>query len=81
MVKLERETGSLAPRRQGNPGWGKLAGVKDWVRTRVAEQGELTLAVLAGEIGEVHGISRLRASVGRLLQRPDLTHKKTPVRG
>ena len=81
MVKLARETGSLAPKRQGNPGRGKLAGVKDWVRARVAEKGELTLAELAGEIAEVHGIEVHRASVGRLRHRLDLTHKKTAAGG
>lgn len=31
MVRLKRETGSLAPKPQGNPGRGKLTGVKGWV--------------------------------------------------
>jgi len=35
MVKLKRETGSLAPKRQGNPGRGKLADVQPWVRAYV----------------------------------------------
>jgi hypothetical protein len=35
MVRLKRETGSLAPKPQGNPGRGKLTGVKGWVERRI----------------------------------------------
>ena len=31
MVRPERETGSLSPKQQGNPGYGKLTGVRDRV--------------------------------------------------
>jgi flagellar hook-length control protein FliK len=45
MVKLRRETGSLAPKCQGNLGRvGKLRGFEDWVRRRLAEQGASTSA-------------------------------------
>src|SRR5210317_1396210 len=43
MVKLKRETGSLAPKRQGNPGIGKLTPHADWVRAQVETRGEITL--------------------------------------
>lgn len=36
IVKLKRETGSLAPKRQGNPGVGKLSPHVDWMRAQVA---------------------------------------------
>ena len=35
MVKLKQETGSLAPKRQGNPGIGKLTPHESWVREQV----------------------------------------------
>ncbi|WP_211250390.1 hypothetical protein, partial [Fodinicurvata fenggangensis] len=38
MVKLKRETGGLAPKRQGNPGRGKLSEVSDWLRARMCEK-------------------------------------------
>ena len=38
MVRLKRKTGSLAPKRQGNPGIGKLTPHEDWVRL-LAERG------------------------------------------
>jgi hypothetical protein len=40
---LKRETGSLAPRRQGHLGGGKLTAHGDWVYQRLAENGVLTL--------------------------------------
>ena len=43
MIKLRRVTGGLRPKRQGNPGRGKFAGLACWVRARLAEKGDLTL--------------------------------------
>lgn len=81
MVKLRRETGGLAPKRQGNPGRGKLNDVADWVRGRIAEQGDLTLDALVAGLRAAHGITAHRSAVGRLLHRLGLSHKKRPARG
>src|SRR6056297_1530723 len=43
MVRLKRETGALKPKPQGNPEHGKLSGLKDWVRSRIAAQADLTI--------------------------------------
>ena len=77
LMKLRRETGSLAPRRQGHvPGsWGKLAPHAAFVRERMAETGELTLDELRVELEE-RGVIVHRASAGRLLHRLGLSHKK-----
>ena len=80
MVKLKRETGGLLPKRQGNPGRGKLNGVADWVRARIGEKGDLTLDVLTVELQAAHGITVHRASTGRLLHRLGLSHKKRLAR-
>ena len=56
MVRLKRETGSLAPKRQGNPGRGKLTGVKDWVRERIAAKPDLTIDELTVELAAEHGL-------------------------
>jgi len=42
MMRLKRESGGLAPKRQGSRGRGKLAGVADWVRRRLAGKGDIT---------------------------------------
>lgn len=77
LIKLRRETGSLAPRPQGNGGGhGKLAGVTGWIKARVAEKGEITLDELAVELAETHGIDVHRGTVWRVLRGLGLTHKK-----
>ena len=77
LMKLRRETGSLAPRRQGHaPGRGKLALHSAFVRERIAASGELTLDELCIEL-EMCGVIVHRSSVGRLLHRLGLSHKKT----
>jgi transposase len=51
LMKLRRETGSLAPRRQGHaPGWGKLAPHAFFVRERMASWGEPTMDELCVEL-------------------------------
>lgn len=80
MVKLRRETGSLAAKKQGNPGRGKLSPYADWVRGRLAENGELTLNELRLELLEQHGLTVHLGSVGNWLHRLGLSHKKKPYR-
>jgi transposase len=81
MVRLKRETGALEPRRQGNPGRGKLTKVTDWVRQRMSARPDLTLDELTAELEARHGLRVHRSSVGRLLHRLGLSHKKSPARG
>ena len=76
LMKLRAVTGSLAPRRQGHgPGGGKLADHADFVRGRMAENGELTLDELCVEL-EARGVTVHRSNVARLLHRLGLSHKK-----
>ncbi len=77
MVILKRQTGSLAAKPQGRRGGGKLSSHSDWVRRRIAEDGDLTLDALCAELAgrEVHVH---RSSVSRLLRRLGLSHKKKP---
>jgi|SRR5690554_1086667 len=76
MVKLKRETGDLGAKPQGNPGRGKLSGVKPWVRSYVLEQKGITLDELVVALREQKEIEVDRSSVCRLLQRLGLTYKK-----
>src|ERR1051325_4385798 len=51
LMKLRAERGSLEPRRQGHgTGGGKLAAHADFVRQRMAENGDLTLDELCLEL-------------------------------
>lgn len=79
MVKLKRETGSLAPKRQGNPGIGKLTPHEDWVRALVEVKGEITLDEVATRLRSERGVCVDPSSVWRLFQRLGLTHKKRPA--
>jgi transposase len=80
-IKLRRETGSLAAKPQGNRGrTGKLRGLADWVRVRLAEKGELTLDELCLELEAAHRLRVHRSAVGRWLNRLGLSHKKNPAR-
>ena len=80
MVRLKRETGALEPKPQGNPGYGKLSGVKDWVHAQITARPDLTIDDLTAELGTEHGLEVHRSSVGRLLHRLGLSHKKRPAR-
>ena len=79
MVKLKRETGSLSAKPQGNPGGGKLTSHADWLRAKVDAKGDITLDELVCLLADERQISAHRATVGRLLQRLGLTHKKRPA--
>lgn len=76
MVWLKRETGALAPKRQGNPGIGKLTPHEDWVRAQMDAKGEMTLDDMAARLLAERGVSVDPSSVWRLFQRLGLTHKK-----
>lgn len=78
MVRLKRETGNLEPKPQGNPGHGKLSEFKGWVQGRIAAQPSLTINELTAELDAKHGLKVHRSSVGRLLHRLGLSHKKRP---
>ena len=77
LIKLRQETGSLAPRPQGNGGGhGKPFGVTNWIEARIAAKGEITLDELATELAGTHGIHVHRGTVWRTLRGLGLTHKK-----
>lgn len=76
LMKRRRETGALVPRRQGHaPGSGKLAPHVAFVRAQMAASGEPTLDELRAAL-EARGVLVHRSSVGRLLHRLGLSHKK-----
>ena len=76
MMILHRQAGSLQAKPQGRPdGGGKLGDHHTWVRQRIAQCGELTLDELCVELAK-RGVTVHRSSVGRLLHRLGLSHKK-----
>ena len=77
MIILKRKTGLLEAKKQGRGSGGKLQNHHEWVRQRLAGNGDLTLDELCVEL-EGRDVSVHRASVGRLLHRLGLSHKKKP---
>lgn len=80
MIKLRRKTGSLAAKKQGNPGKGKLSPYDDWVKERLREKGDLTLDELRIKLHDQHGMEVHRASIGGWLHRLGLSNKKNTHR-
>ncbi|CDZ30842.1 ISSpo6, transposase orf A [Neorhizobium galegae bv. officinalis] len=78
MVILKRASGALSPARQGHLGGGKLVGHEEWVRSRLAENGDLTLNELCVALAG-RGVLVDRSTVSRLLHRLGLSHKKKPA--
>ena len=75
MIILKRETGLLEAKKQGRGSGGKLQNQHEWLRQRLAGNGERTVDELCVEL-EGRDVSVHRASVGRLLHRLGLSHKK-----
>ncbi len=79
MVKLKRQTCSLAPKPIGNiRGQGKLEPHKDWVTERITAKSDITLDELRVELDEAFGVAIHSTNVGRFLHRIGLSHKKRP---
>ena len=77
MVLLQRTTGSLEAKQQGNGGGhGKQAGVADWTRRRIKEKRDPTLDELVVELRMQHGVETHRTSVWRHLRGLGPTPKK-----
>lgn len=77
MVKLKRETGALVAQRCGSKcGHGKLAPYAGWLLERVNSQGDVTLHALSFELEKTFGVQVHHWSIGRLLHKSGLSHKK-----
>ncbi len=72
MVILKRETGSLAPKRQGHGGTNsKLRAHEDWVQQRLEENGELTLGVSQSKAGRLRGPEVAKTVCGHILRKKE----------
>lgn len=77
MVKLKRQTGSLARKPQlGMKGRGKLEPYKTWLQKRVTQQGDITLDQLARELKDQFNLDVHRWSICRVLHQMNMSHKK-----
>ena len=86
-IRLEaryRETGDIAPRKQGRPpGQGKLAPYLGFLTEIVDSAPDITLLELVEALASEHGITVHQSSISRALQAAGYTYKKIPfgIRG
>ncbi len=74
---LYRETGSVAPRKQGRPkGQGKLAPYRDFLTEIVDSVPDITLLELTEALASEHGVTAHQSSISRLLLAAGYTYKK-----
>ena len=78
----QRETGSVAPARQGRPrGSGKLEPLADFLKAQVEAEPDITMPELAEALWASHGVRAAPAMLSRFLKhRLGYTYKKIPDR-
>ena len=76
MMVLRRTQGSLEARPQGHGPGGKLTEHEEWLRARLAEDGERTLDELCVELADCRNVSVHRSTLWRTLRSLGLSHKK-----
>ena len=74
-----RESGSAAARRMGGHRPLVLAGERDWLMARIAEQPDLTLRAIRAELA-ARGVVVSYDAVWRFYLRQNVSFKKKPVR-
>ena len=78
LIKQEKETGSIAPKRRGGGANAKLTPEhKQIVAELVAADNDATLVELCGQLEKRVGVRVSRSTMGRLTQELNLTVKKT----
>lgn len=80
LVKQQRETGNLEPKKAGNPTPSQLEAHKELVIATVEANSDWTLAQYCEEIGEKTGVRVTTGAMCRYLQKQKLTLKKKTYR-
>lgn len=79
VLRLHRETGSVAPRPRGGGNFSPIRGeVAGELSALVAERSDATVKELATELAQRIGVKTSRSSVLRALHRLGFTRKKSP---
>ncbi len=78
LMQRQRQSGSLAPARQGRPpGGGKLVAYETFLVRTVEAEPAITMPELAARLLEQHGMVAAPAMLSRFLCRRGFTYKKT----
>lgn len=79
VLRLHRETGSVAPRPRGGGNFSPIRGeVADELSAVVAERSDATVEELTTELAQRVGVKTSRSAVLRALHRLGFTRKKSP---
>jgi transposase len=82
LMQRQRNSGSLAPARQGRPpGGGKLVAYESFLIQIVEAEPAITMPELAARLLEEHGIVAAPAMLSRFLCRRGFSYKKSPDGG
>ncbi len=82
LMQRQRQSGSLAPARQGRPpGGGKLVPYESFLIQTVEARPAITMPELAARLLEEHGVMAAPAMLSRFLCRCGFSYKKMPDGG
>jgi transposase len=71
-----RQTGSVHPRKQGQPSGSKLDAHEAFILKLVLEQKDITLAEIAGQLRDERGVQACVGTVWKFFDRRGMTYKK-----
>jgi transposase len=71
-----RRTGSVHPRKQGQPSRSKLDAHEAFILKLVAEQKDITLAEIAGQLQERRGVQACVGTIWKFFDKRGITYKK-----
>lgn len=71
-----RRTGSVHPRKQGQPSGSKLDAHEAFILKLVAEQKDITLAEIAGQLQEGRGVQACIGTIWKFFDKRGMTYKK-----
>lgn len=77
-ARLKRQTGSVAPTRQGKPKGSVLDAHAGFILGVLAEEPDTTLVEMAGRLSSERNIRVVTTAIWKFLDRHAMTHKKRP---
>jgi transposase len=80
-ARLKRATGDVLPKPQGSGFGSVLDPYTDFIDGLIAADKDITLAEIAEQLGETHGLHVVPSTIWYFLDRRGITYKKNRARG